>query len=285
MTGIDQARQAYGARLRRLREDAGLNGKQLAERLGWSQAKLSKIETGKQAATTEDVVTLTAAVRTPPEVVDELVADLRNVRFEYAAWSRRLRRGFAARQRASVALERATKTIQAFQPTVIPGLLQTADYAQHLLAGELALRDLTDDVAEAVRLRLRRQEVLYDPHKRFRFLVTEAALRHSPCPPETLRAQLDRLIGLSGLDTIELAVIPFTTRLPFATPHGFWIFDQRLVLVETVSAELSLRDADDLALYSRYFQTLWEISLQGAAATEVIARIVEGIRTGERTEQ
>ena len=282
MSGVYQARQEYGARLR---EDAGLNGKQLAERLGWSAAKLSKIETGKQAATTEDVITLAAAVSAPAAIVEELIADLRNVRFEYAAWSRQLRRGFAARQRVSVALERATTSIRAFQPAVVPGLLQTADYAQHLLTGEMALRGLTDDVAEAVRLRLRRQEALYDPQKRFRFLVTEAALRYMPCPPATLRGQLDRLIGLSGLDTVEVAVIPFTKRLPFAPSHGFWIFDQKLVLVETVSAELSLRDADDLALYSEYFEQLWEISKQREAATAIIARVIEDILTWERTEQ
>ncbi|MGH3984004.1 MAG: Scr1 family TA system antitoxin-like transcriptional regulator [Pseudonocardiaceae bacterium] len=70
------------------------------------------------------------------------------------------------------------------------------------------------DIDAAVRARMQRQEYLYDPGKHFRFLVTEAALRYLVCPPATLRAQLDRLVVLSGLDTVELAVLPFEARLP-----------------------------------------------------------------------
>jgi transcriptional regulator with XRE-family HTH domain len=282
LSGVYQARQEYGGRLRRLREEAGLNGKQLAERLGWSPAKLSKIETGKQAATADDILALTAAVEAAPEVIEELIADLRNVRFEYAAWTRQLRSGFAARQHASVVLERSTTHIRAVQPTVIPGLLQTPDYARHLVAGEMALRDMTTDAEEALRVRVRRQEVLYEPDKRLQFLVTEAALRHRPCPSTTMRGQLDRLIVLAGLDSVELAVIPFTTRLPFAPAHGFWIFDTQLVLVETVSAELSLRDPDDVALYMRYFELLWEVAEHGDAVTDAIAHIISDLIDQER---
>jgi transcriptional regulator with XRE-family HTH domain len=245
VTGFYRARQQFGARLRRLREEAGLSGKQLAERLDWAPSKVSRLEHGKQTASSEDVTDWASAV-SADHLTDDLLADLRTVRFEYATWNRKLRRGTAPRQHASVTMEAAASTIHAFETALIPGLLQTADYARHILSNVVALRRIPNDIERGVRLRLRRQEALYDPTKHFRFLLTEAALRYQPCPASTLCGQLDRLHGLFGLDTVEIAILPFDTRLPIAPVNGFWIFDDAVVLVETLSAELTLRDPDDV---------------------------------------
>jgi transcriptional regulator with XRE-family HTH domain len=275
LSGVYRARQEFGGRLRRLREDAGFNGKQFAARLGWAPSKVSRIEHGKQTATNEDVTAWTGAVGAAPKLVEDLLAELRNVRFEYIAWSRQLRTGYTPRQRASVGLEGAATTIRAFEADVIPGLLQTADYARHLLSRLVAFRKLPDDVERGVRARMRRQEVLYDPGKDLRFLLTEAALRYRPCPAVTLRGQLDRLLAVAGLDTVQLAVLPFSTELPVVPSHGFWIFDDELVLVETLSAELSLRDADDVQLYTGYFDLVWDAALRNDAARQFIARVAQ----------
>jgi hypothetical protein len=164
-----------------------------------------------------------------------------------------------------------------------PGLLQTADYARHILSNVVALRRIPNDVERGVRLRLRRQEALYDPAKHFRFLLTEATLRYQPCPASTLRGQLDRLHGLFGLDTVEIAILPFDTRLPIAPVNGFWIFDGAVVLVETLSAELTLRDPDDVLVYLRLFDMLWKIASHGEAATNILARVAQEIPHGEPT--
>jgi len=79
---------------------------------------------------------------------------------------------------------------------------------------------------------------------------------------------------LGGLDTVELAVIPAEARLPRMAGHGFWIFDDSLVRVETLSAELRLRDADDVELYVRHFERLWEVAETGDGARAVIARVL-----------
>ena len=93
------------------------------------------------------------------------------------------------------------------------------------------------------------------------------------CPPAVLRAQLDRLIAVSGLGNVELAVIPFSTEVPKAPTHGFWIFDDTLVLVETVNAELAIRDPDDVALYERLFEMYWDVADLGEDATRVITQV------------
>ncbi len=273
MNDAYRAREAFGRRLRVLREDAGLNGKQVAARLGWSQYRVSRIELGKQASTADDVMAWADAVEAPRGVRDELLADLRSLRVEHAAWRRQLRAGTAPKQRAVMALEAATRQKRVFVTDLVPGLFQTPDYARHVFAGLASTRGTPDDVASAVAVRMQRQEVLYDLTKHFQYLVTEAALRALVCPPPTLRGQLDRLLMLSALDNVEFSVIPLSARLPVTMHHGFSIFDDSLVLVETFSAELSLRDADDIGLYIDIFDRLWDVALHRDDARRLIAEI------------
>jgi len=142
----------------------------------------------------------------------------------------------------------------------------------------VALREVPDDVAEGVRLRMRRQEVLYDPAKHFRLLLTEAALRTRTCPPATLRGQLDRLMAVSGLDTVELAILPFDVKLPIVPSHGFWIFDEEIVLIETLSAELTLRDSDEVALHCRIFEMLWDTAIRGDDVRTFLHELIQNLR-------
>jgi transcriptional regulator with XRE-family HTH domain len=277
LSDTNNTRGQFGNRLRALREDAGLNGKQLAELLGWAQSKVSRIETGKQTASAEDVKAWVETLKAPPEVLANLLADLRTVRFEYAAWRRQLRAGTAPRQRASIGLEATATTVRAFETAMIPGLLQTPDYAHRVFANLASLHHTPNDADEGVRARLRRQEALYDHRKSFRFLLTEAALRYRPGPAVILLGQLDRLIVLSDLETIELAVLPFEAQLPTPLSHGFWIFDDQLVLVETLNAELALRD-DEVAFYVRIFETLWELGAHGDKAKGLIGRAISELR-------
>ncbi|MFD2120575.1 Scr1 family TA system antitoxin-like transcriptional regulator [Streptomyces cirratus] len=72
--------------------------------------------------------------------------------------------------------------------------------------------------------------------------------------------QLDRLAGIIGLDTVTLGVLPFSASLDFTPKHGFWIHDERNVIVETLSAEMELKEPEDVALYLR----LWEYYDQAA---------------------
>ena len=273
MTDRHDGRVGFGSRLRRLREDAGLSGKALAERLDWPASKVSRLENGRQTASVADVEAWAAALDVAASVRAGLVDDLRSLRVEYATWRLQLRGGFAPRQRAGRALLEGTTALLAFQPSVVPGLLQTADYARAIYRGVVEVDGGPQDVEHAVRARLRRQELLYEPGRRLRFLLTEAALRNRVASTGVHRAQLDRLLALAGIDTVELAVLPWTAELPRAMAHSFDVYDERLVLVETVTAELGFRDSEDVALYVRLFELYWEIAAHGADASALITRI------------
>jgi hypothetical protein len=150
--------------------------------------------------------------------------------------------------------------------------LQTADYARAVFRGLAELQGQRD-IEVAVRERLRRQELLYEPGRRFQFLLTEAALRARLAPASAHRAQLDRLLVLAGLETVELAVLASETPLIKATTHSFEIFDDRMVLVETITAELAIREAEDVAFYTKLFELYWGIAKHRAEASALITRI------------
>ena len=277
--------------MRRLREDADLSGKQLAERLEWPASKVSRLEHGKQTARgggggaggggapggparpgVADVQAWASATGLTIAATDEFVEDLRSLRIEYATWRRQLRTGFAGRQRVAQLLEDGSVTLRDLQTAVVPGLLQTGDYARALFRG-LAEMYGPRDVEAAVHERLRRQEVLYQPGRDLRFLVTEAALRTRVGVPGVHRAQLDRLVAVAGLNSVRLAVLPWSVELPKAVTHNFVLFDDRLVLVETFNAELAVRDAEDVALYARLFELFWDAAAHGEQASALITRI------------
>lgn len=273
MSSYQQAREALGAYLRELRKQAGFNGKRFAERLGWPASKISKIEHGRQLPTETDL-TAWATAAGQPHAAEELTARLRALETHYATWRRQLGAGIRPRQLASLDLEAETRTLRAFEAAVVPGLLQTAEYARHILAGVVELYGTPDDVAEGVRVRMQRQQALYDLAKRYHFVLTEAAVRNRVCPLPVLRGQIDRLLATSSLDNLTLGVIPWEADLPFAPNHGFWIFDQRLVLVETFGAELSLTDPSEIRLYTRVFEQLAARARYGEQARAILARVL-----------
>ncbi len=258
-----------------LREEARLTGKDVAARLGWAQSKVSRLENGKQTATADDVAAWAQAVGASDEQRDDLIAELRSMRFEYATWRQQLRSGTARRQRANIPLEANAALVRVFVPDMVPGLLQTAEYARHVFARLVNLHGIPNDVDEGVRTRMRRQQVLYSPTKRFRFLLTEATLHYRICPPSVHRGQLDRLLAASGMDTIRLAIIPFTATLPVVPSHAFTMFDDTLVLVEMIGAELAFRATEEKKLYADVFEWLWKVGVQNRNAINLINKAIE----------
>ena len=273
MSGSDYqtARVALGARLRELREDAGLTGKALAELLGWQRSKVSRLETGKQTAAAEDLESWAAAIGMPEQAAD-LKSRLRGMESQQRSWRRQLATGHRPVQDRYVVAYQQTGTVRGYEATVIPGLFQTPQYARHLLVQNSELMRSPRDTDDAVAARMRRQEVLYQPGKMFRVLLWEGALHALICPPDVMAGQLDRLVGLIGMSTVQLGIVPFGVQLPLTPKHGFWIFDEGRVIVETINTELTYDGAEDLALYGRVWDGLHAAAAYGPQAHRLIAR-------------
>ncbi|MEU7094197.1 helix-turn-helix domain-containing protein [Kitasatospora aureofaciens] len=277
-TDFQQARIALGQRLRELRAEGGLTGRQLADRLGWTQSKVSKLETGRQTATHDDLKAWANGVG-QSDAAAELSARLRAFESGTRSWRRQLAAGHKPVQDAIAAEHEHSIVKRAWQNSVIVGVLQTADYARHIFNAYVGLHQSPRDVDDAVRARIRRQEILYRPGKRYHIIMWEAALRAQLCPPAVMAAQLDRLSGVIGLDTVSLGIVPFEAPLKLPPANGFWIHDERLVVVEDWHAELWLDQPENVALYLRVWETLAGAAVYGADAHRVITRCRRALGT------
>ncbi|MFI1307009.1 helix-turn-helix domain-containing protein [Streptomyces sioyaensis] len=273
-TDYQQARAALGVRLRELRVSrpgGRLTGTQLAQLLGWPHSKIYKLENGKQTATPEDLRAWVDATE-QPGAFDELYARLKGFESQIRSWRRQLASGHRPVQENWNAEIARTSVIHSWQGSIVEGLLQTADYARHIFSRYAELRNTPRDTGEAVRARLRRQELLYQPGRKFRIILWEAALHAQVCPPSVLSAQLDRLTGVIGLNTLELGIVPFSAPLKIAAANAFYVLDDRLAVTEDWHAELWLEDADSITTYLKVWNLLRESALYGTEAQNVINR-------------
>ncbi|MFD8782280.1 helix-turn-helix domain-containing protein [Kitasatospora sp. NPDC059599] len=270
-TDFQHARIALGQRLRELRAEGGLTGRQLADRLGWTQSKVSKLETGRQTATHDDLTAWAQGVE-QPQVAAELAARLRAFESGTRSWRRQLAAGHRPVQDTVTAEHERSTVKRAWQNSVVVGIFQTAEYARHVFNANADLHQSPRDVEDAVRARIRRQELLYRPGKKYHIVMWEAALRAQLCPPAVMAAQLDRLSGVIGLDTVSVGIVPFEAPLKLAPANGFWIHDERLVIVEDWHAELWLDQPENVSLYLRVWETLAASAVYGADAHKVITR-------------
>jgi transcriptional regulator with XRE-family HTH domain len=274
-----EARRALGQRLRELRRQAGITGQQLADSLSWPPSKVSKLENGRQAPTDDDIRAWTGQTHSDGET-DGLLASLHTLESQHAEWRRLFQGGLHPHQVELAELDERTRVFRAFEPTVVPGLLQTAEYARARFAEGIRVFRVPNDIDAAVRGRMLRQDMLYRSDKRFHFILTEAALRFRLCDVDVLLAQLDRLVSLSALRNVRLGIVGFDTRPVVAPWHGFWLLDNERVVIETYSAELNLAQPQEIALYGSIFEQLAGGASYGSAARAIITRVMDELSAG-----
>jgi transcriptional regulator with XRE-family HTH domain len=275
-SSVDEARNALGKRLRELRQQAELAGKELAESLSWPASKVSKIKNGKQTPTDDDVRAWAGATNAKHEV-ESLLAALHTLELQHAEWSRLLKAGMKSHQGSLAQQDEKTKLYRGFENAVIPGLIQTPDYARARFADAIMMHKVPNDINEAVKARMQRQEILWQQDKRFHFVITEAALRYRLVSVDVMLAQLDRLMALSSMRNVRLGVIDFKTQYVTDPRHGFWLLDNDVVRVETYSAELNLRQPQEIELYGSVFEQLAAVASYGGRARAIITEVMRDL--------
>ncbi|MGH3550101.1 MAG: helix-turn-helix domain-containing protein [Pseudonocardiaceae bacterium] len=278
LTSVDEARNALGKRLRELRQQAELTGKQLAESLSWPASKVSKLENGRQTPTDQDILDWTRATNSQGDT-EALLASLHTLEVQHAEWQRVLKAGLLSHQVELTETDLQTKLYRAFEPVVIPGLLQTPEYARARFSQVIMVHQIPNDINQAIQKRMQRQEILYRPDRRFHFVLTEAVLRYRLCSSEIMLGQLDRLISLTSLRNVRLGIISNETQYVVDPRHGFWLYNSDLVRVETYSAELNLRQPQEIELYSSTFDKLAAVARYGGAARAIITRVIDDLAT------
>jgi transcriptional regulator with XRE-family HTH domain len=258
-------------RLRALRTQAGLAGKDLAATTMWATSKVSRLENGRQMPSEDDIKVWANACGADDATTRELTHLLGEVHAAHLDWKRRMRRGQAAVQANYGQLVQESGSIKHFETVYVPGLLQTAEYARRVLGEMVELHDLeVKDVTEAVAERMRRQQFLYDTERTFEFLLAEPVLRWMLCPPDVMRGQLDRLQTVIGMPNIRFGVVPMGRQLRTAPQNSFQLYDD-MAIVETFVGETTHR-GDEAAAYAQALERMWDDAITGEDARGLIVR-------------
>ena len=274
-------RERLAAELRRLRDIAGVSGRDLAQRIGISQSKVSRIESGTVVPSLPEVTAWGKELGVSVETQGRLTALIESAYSEVHPWGAALQRG---NLQDGIQDQESTATrIAVFQPSVVPGLLQIAEYARRVIA--MFHRQYTDsDPSAELASRLQRQLALYDTDRHFEFLITEAALRWRPGPTRLLLAQLDRIASISSLENVSIGLIPLSAEALTLSTHAFVIYEgehrDSWVSVETIHADMRVAAPEHLDIYRSRWSLLKKMALFDAAAQEFLSSIVEDLRSG-----
>jgi len=273
---VQEAREALGARLREIRIEAGLTARVLAERAGWHSSKVSKIEHARQPPSVNDVRAWCKHCDANDQIPD-LVASLHAVEGMWVEWQRLERTGMRRQQESYLALYERTRRFRIYAPGVVPGIFQTTDYAAARMARIIEFSGIPNDLEGAVAARMNRQRVLHSGGHTFAVVLEAAALHARIGSVEMMVGQLGHLINIAASPRVSLGVIPPDVGRTMWWNPEFWIFDEGRVLIETPSAELTITQPREIAIYARTFAELASMAVYGSAARTLIMAAIEAL--------
>ncbi|WP_055699017.1 helix-turn-helix domain-containing protein [Streptomyces silaceus] len=280
-------RRQLGAELRALRTHAGLTSSQAAAKLGWHQSKISRIETGRSGVKAADVRLLLEAYEVKDPQLSELLFAFAGADDPGAGrhhWWKAYRDLLPATYRDFISLESQASWVRTLETTVVPGLLQTPEYARAVTRA--ALGGLPEEQVDAlVEVRLARQDVLRaDPPLRLSVILDEAVLRRPVGGDRVFTGQLTRLQEVALMPHVRLQVLPFAAGEHVGLIGPFVIFsfpniaDLDVVVLDHLTSSLYLERKEDLQAYTEAFNSLQVQALSPEDSTHFIADLCDGAK-------
>ncbi|MER6996945.1 helix-turn-helix transcriptional regulator [Streptomyces sp. NPDC000410] len=252
-------RRRLGQELRRLRELKGMTAEEVAERLLVSQSKISRLENGRRSISQRDVRDLCGVYEVEDHrIVDSLMQMAKDSR-QQGWWH-----AFGdIPYSVYIGLETDAASLRVYEPQIVPGLLQTREYAEALITGALPESPVSE-VEKRVQVRMRRQERVATPDGPLRLwaVVDEAALHRVVGNKQLMREQLEHLIEQSQLPHVTVQVLPFSMGAhPGITGHYAVLefpdaSDSSVVYIEGVTSDLYLEKANDVHKYTVMYEHL-----------------------------
>jgi transcriptional regulator with XRE-family HTH domain len=245
------ARRRLGAEVRAMREQAGLTGQSVASALGWSQAKVSRIEQARTRAEVDDVADLVEALGASSAEQTRLLALAEEAAGPADSWRNSSRTGLTRRQQNFIAYEAAALSIRHYQPVLVPGAFQTPEYARAVVR-----MTANPNAERQIDQRMKRQAIITaGDGPTYEVVLLDAVTRWCPGPAEVLAGQLDRLADLAELPNVDLRVVPLDRPQTSFLAHPVVIYDfgdaaPAEALVETTTQEVRV-SGDALAVLDR----------------------------------
>ena len=271
-------RRRLGYELRQHREAAGKTGEDVAAALGWSDSKVSRIETGQIAVTWGDVSDMLDLYGVAdPQVRDALISLARQARQQgwWHPYASILGRPYAT----YIGLESAAESLRVFEPLTVPGQLQTEPYARAII--RTTTRELgADEVERLVEVRLRRQDVIFnsDDPLRLSVVLDEAVLRREVGGPAVMAGQLRRLAEAAARPRVRVQVLAFTQGSHVSMAGSFGIFSfpgepgGEVSFVDTTAGSLFIERPAEVAAARAAFD---ELSAQALSREDTVALLTE----------
>ncbi|MFF7840405.1 helix-turn-helix domain-containing protein [Streptomyces ossamyceticus] len=272
------AREAVAGRLRGLRHEAGLTVVELGLQCGWHYSKTSRIENAVTGPSAKDIRAWCKATGAVDQAHDLIVQSI-NAESMYREWRQQVRAGLRQLQDNRVGLYRETQLFRVYSSTLVPGLLQTEGYAAAVLGIAARADELpVDDSAEAARARVERSRIIHEPGRHFVLVVEESVLHYRLGDADAMAAQLGHLLTAGALPAVSLGIIPMATggraRWPEETFH---VYDDSLVAVELVSAQINVTQPSEIEQYVKAFEQLRSMAVYGAEARALVLRAIEAL--------
>ncbi|KWX03386.1 XRE family transcriptional regulator [Carbonactinospora thermoautotrophica] len=273
-------RRRVGAELRRIREAAGMTLEDAAKVLECSISKISRMETGHVKARVRDIRELLDAYGLADEQRRNALLNLaRNA--DQQDWWIDFSDVLSSLAQHYLSLESDAAWFCCFQPLVVPGLLQTEDYARAVIsAGQI--EETPEKVEKRVGIRMARQEILFRPNPvRLWVVLDEAVLRREVGGREVMRGQLKRLADAAVMPNITLQVLPYEVGAHAGIDGPFVLIgfpereDPDVVFLENMTSSLYLENNEAVYRYKLAFDHIRAEALSPRRSEELIRKLAK----------
>ncbi|MCA1193674.1 helix-turn-helix transcriptional regulator [Saccharopolyspora sp. 6V] len=263
--------RALGVELWQARRATGMTSRDLAELVGRSNSHVSRWENGKLTPSEADTATILAVLGvtgTERDRILELARDALEPNWVAPGTDKQLA--------ALTEYERTSTQIINVEPLMIPGLLQTYDYARHIIAEFGA--SSRSEAEQRAQQRIGRQHVLTGQHpKRLHAIIGEAGLRYPACPPDLMREQLHELTRAGQRDNVEIQVLPLDRPCGPALSGSWALIEfaqaKPVVQLEHFDTSTTITDVKAVKTYRAAVETLRKTALSPADSADLIAAL------------
>lgn len=280
-------RLLLGRELRGLREAKGLTAKAVSNEMEVAASWVTRIENGQRGVQTRDLKRLFELYDVSDEEKREKLLELSR-QAKQQGWWEPYRSTLPPRYTDYVGLESSARAIRNTEVIVVPGLLQTEEYAHHLLTH--GMHDFTpEEVRSRLRVRLQRQQNLVDRPEKIRLdaILDEAVLRRQVGGPKVMREQLSHLIESAELDNVTLRLLPLSSGVHAGASGSFVILDfpgaamAPIPYIETVAGDLYLEKRHDVETCEATWDYLQGQALDPTESVAMVAEIMKNYETSE----
>ena len=271
--GMSAVRSPYaaklGSRIRQFRMERALSSGELAAAASVTSSAVSKVEHGKMVPSRDVLARIVTALNLPAEEQESLF-DLLGQAAADAASNRGYGKGLTLLNQIADR-ERACVAVSTFSNSIIPRLLQTAEYARD--ANRLTPWLSEREVGKAALSHTERQSVLFEDGREFTFLITEGVLRTWPGELTVMAAQFDRLRQMAVHPGVRVGILPWTSAMRGLPMVTFTVYDDREVAVEMFTGELLMAQPDKVSTHVAQFRRFEESAVYGEEAIALINRV------------